>query len=57
MEAHCRIVSDVTDDASMVENIGGRVKLFMGSYDNLKVTMPEDLLLVDALLRVREATV
>ena len=57
VEAHCRIVSDVTDDASMVENIGGRVKLFMGSYDNLKVTMPEDLLLVDALLRVREATV
>ncbi len=57
VEAHCRIVSDVTDDASMVENIGGRVKLFMGSYDNLKVTMPEDLLLVEALLRVRAATV
>jgi 2-C-methyl-D-erythritol 4-phosphate cytidylyltransferase len=54
-EAHRRITDDVTDDASMVERIGGKVKLFMGSYDNLKVTAPEDLRLVEALLKAREA--
>jgi 2-C-methyl-D-erythritol 4-phosphate cytidylyltransferase len=54
-EAHSRVTDDVTDDASMVERIGGKVKLFMGSYDNLKVTAPEDLRLVEALLKAREA--
>ena len=54
-EAHRRVTDDVTDDASMVERIGGKVKLFMGSYDNLKVTAPEDLRLVEALLKAREA--
>jgi 2-C-methyl-D-erythritol 4-phosphate cytidylyltransferase len=54
-EAHRRITDDVTDDASMVERVGGKVKLFMGSYDNLKVTAPEDLRLVEALLKAREA--
>jgi 2-C-methyl-D-erythritol 4-phosphate cytidylyltransferase len=53
-EAHRRVTDDVTDDASMVERIGGKVKLFMGSYDNLKVTAPEDLRLVEALLKARE---
>ena len=53
VEAHGRIKDDVTDDASLVERTGGRVKLFMGSYDNLKVTAPEDLQLVEALLRAR----
>ena len=37
----------------MVERMGGNVKLFMGSNDNLKVTAPEDLRLVEALLRAR----
>ena len=53
VEAHRRITDDVTDDASMVERMGGNVKLFMGSNDNLKVTAPEDLRLVEALLRAR----
>jgi 2-C-methyl-D-erythritol 4-phosphate cytidylyltransferase len=54
VEAHRRITDDVTDDASMVERMGGEVKLFMGSYDNLKVTAPEDLRLAEALLGARE---
>ncbi len=53
VEAHRRITEDVSDDASMVEMMGGRVRLFMGSNDNLKVTTPEDLRLVEALLRAR----
>lgn len=55
VEAHSQVTGDVTDDASMVERMGGYVKLFMGSNDNLKVTAPEDLRLVEALLRAREA--
>ena len=54
VEAHGRTADDVTDDASMVERMGGRVKLFMGSNDNLKVTSPEDLRLVEALVRARD---
>ncbi|MGM0508259.1 MAG: 2-C-methyl-D-erythritol 4-phosphate cytidylyltransferase [Fusobacteriota bacterium] len=32
-----------TDDSSLVENIGGKVKIIEGSYGNIKVTTPEDL--------------
>jgi 2-C-methyl-D-erythritol 4-phosphate cytidylyltransferase len=42
-EAHQLIKDDVTDDATMVENMGYKVKLYMGSYDNIKITTPEDL--------------
>ncbi|MBI4298708.1 MAG: 2-C-methyl-D-erythritol 4-phosphate cytidylyltransferase [Chloroflexi bacterium] len=50
MEAHLKIQDTVTDDASMLEMLGYRVKLFLGSYDNVKVTTPEDLLVAKALL-------
>ncbi|MDX8336426.1 2-C-methyl-D-erythritol 4-phosphate cytidylyltransferase [Candidatus Cetobacterium colombiensis] len=32
-----------TDDSSLVERIGGRVKVIIGDYDNIKVTTIEDL--------------
>jgi 2-C-methyl-D-erythritol 4-phosphate cytidylyltransferase len=51
VEAHRAAQSDATDDASMVEALGVKVKLFEGSPRNLKVTTPEDLALVQALLR------
>ena len=51
--AHRRIDADVTDDASMVELLGHEVKLFMGSYENLKVTTMEDIVLAEAILRSR----
>ncbi len=50
MEAHRRCTQDVTDDAAMVETLGHPVKMFLGSYANLKVTTPEDLTLVAGLL-------
>lgn len=34
-----------TDDAMLVERIGGRVKIVEGSYENIKITTPEDLAL------------
>ena len=51
--AHSTIDSDVTDDASMVEMLGHEVNLFMGSYENLKVTTPEDIVVAEAILRSR----
>jgi 2-C-methyl-D-erythritol 4-phosphate cytidylyltransferase len=39
-----------TDDADLVERIGGRVELVLGSARNLKITTPEDLQLAEALL-------
>jgi len=45
---------DVTDDATLVENLGYRVKVYPGSYNNIKVTIPEDLSLAEAILRDRE---
>ena len=37
----------------MVESLGHPVKMFFGSYQNLKVTTQEDLTIVEALLRER----
>ncbi len=42
-----------TDDASLVERLGYRVKLYMGAYDNIKITTPQDLALAEVLLRKR----
>jgi 2-C-methyl-D-erythritol 4-phosphate cytidylyltransferase len=39
-----------TDDAALVENIGGKVKIIPGSPYNIKVTTPEDLEMVQYLL-------
>lgn len=49
-EAHRKVRTDVTDDASMVEAMGYAVRLFMGSYYNIKITTPEDLILAQAIL-------
>jgi len=51
--AHEEVSEDVTDDASMLERCGHAVKVFMGSYDNVKVTVPEDVSIVEAVLRGR----
>jgi 2-C-methyl-D-erythritol 4-phosphate cytidylyltransferase len=42
-----------TDDAALVERIGGRIAMVAGPRDNIKVTVPEDLVLVGAVLRAR----
>lgn len=40
----------VTDDAALVEKLGQPVKIVLGSYDNIKITTKEDLLLAEAIL-------
>jgi 2-C-methyl-D-erythritol 4-phosphate cytidylyltransferase len=42
-----------TDDASVIEQAGHAVVLFDGSYENLKITTPEDLIIAEAILRAR----
>ncbi len=42
-----------TDDAMLVERIGIPVKVIEGSYDNIKITTVEDLLLAETLMRAR----
>ena len=42
---------DYTDDASLVEKAGYKVKLYMGAYDNIKITTPDDLAMAEGLLK------
>jgi 2-C-methyl-D-erythritol 4-phosphate cytidylyltransferase len=44
---------EYTDEASMMESLGHKVAIVPGSRLNVKVTHPEDLEMVDALLRLR----
>jgi 2-C-methyl-D-erythritol 4-phosphate cytidylyltransferase len=42
---------DVTDDAMLLEGLGRRVGLVLGSYDNIKITTPEDLVIARAIAK------
>jgi 2-C-methyl-D-erythritol 4-phosphate cytidylyltransferase len=44
----------MTDDASVAEKSGHSISLFEGSYENLKITTPEDLVVASALLSSRK---
>lgn len=46
--------TQVTDDASLVEKLGADVKVVMGSYFNIKVTTPEDLILARAIIKAKK---
>jgi len=52
-EAHRKADIEATDDASLVEQLGYSVKLYMGSYDNIKITTPNDLVLAEVLWQER----
>ena len=43
-----------TDDASLAEAQGMQIHLFEGSYDNLKITTLEDLLVAEQLMAARK---
>ncbi|HEX7534331.1 MAG TPA: 2-C-methyl-D-erythritol 4-phosphate cytidylyltransferase, partial [Syntrophales bacterium] len=40
-----------TDDASLVERIGVKVVMIRGSYDNIKITTQDDIMLAEVLIR------
>lgn len=44
-----------TDDTMLVERLGVKVKLFEGSYENIKITTPEDMFIAEAILRYRKS--
>ena len=50
LEAHRRCEGDFTDDAAMVEGLGYPVRMFEGSYENIKVTTAGDLVVAEAFL-------
>jgi 2-C-methyl-D-erythritol 4-phosphate cytidylyltransferase len=41
----------LTDDASVAERSGQVISLFEGSYENIKITTAEDLIIAEALLK------
>lgn len=45
-----------TDDASLVERLGGRVRVVESTRDNIKITLPEDLALAETTLQRRLLT-
>lgn len=52
--AHLKAAAEgfsATDDCALVEYTGHPVQMVMGSYANLKITTPEDLLAASALLK------
>ncbi|WP_027410212.1 2-C-methyl-D-erythritol 4-phosphate cytidylyltransferase [Anoxybacteroides tepidamans] len=42
-----------TDDASLIERMGKKVKIIEGDYRNIKLTTPDDLLFAEAILSVK----
>ena len=44
----------VTDDCSIFEHYGKSVHLSEGSYDNIKITTPEDIAVAEAILKRKE---
>ena len=48
--AHAEVTGDVTDDASMLEQLGLPVATVEGDRANLKVTTPTDLVIAHALM-------
>jgi len=52
-EAHKRAREDdfiSTDDTSLAERLGYKVKITPGHYDNIKITTPDDLILAEKIL-------
>lgn len=54
-EAHHRAAADGfvgTDDASLVERLGVKVRILPGSYTNIKITTPEDFVLASLFMKM-----
>lgn len=56
LEAYKKVIAEgdsaVTDDAMVLEQVTGqKVKVIEGSYQNIKITTPEDILVAEAYLK------
>ena len=47
-------LASVTDDCSLIEQMGGEVLIVEGSRENIKLTTPIDAVLAESILRGRE---
>lgn len=47
--------TSVSDDASLVEKLGKQVNILAGTYQNIKITTPEDLILAEAIIKIRNS--
>jgi 2-C-methyl-D-erythritol 4-phosphate cytidylyltransferase len=48
-KAYETLACEVPDDASAIEQLGHNVKIYFGSYSNIKINTPEDLLSAEVL--------
>jgi 2-C-methyl-D-erythritol 4-phosphate cytidylyltransferase len=56
VQAYARFGGDtVTDEASVVEKAGIKVSVVAGSYFNIKITTPEDLIIAEGIIKKRKA--
>ncbi|MCX6012762.1 MAG: 2-C-methyl-D-erythritol 4-phosphate cytidylyltransferase, partial [Chloroflexi bacterium] len=55
LKALKEIDEEITDDSAAVEKMGQKVKIYMGSYENIKVTTQEDLFLARVIFRKSES--
>ena len=53
LRMHEEAVGEFTDDCAVMESFGGRIKLVEGSYENIKLTTPEDILTAEKILEKR----
>jgi len=53
-DAYGRTGQEATDDAGVLEAAGYQLTLVQGPRDNLKVTVPEDIRIIETLLKVRK---
>lgn len=53
MAAALEAGADLTDDCQLVERLGVKVTLVEASYENLKVTTPEDVVTAEAIIKRR----
>ena len=54
LDAYAGLDNSVTDDASLMEACGAKIRVVAGSTDNLKITNPLDLALAELLLKQRQ---
>ena len=49
-----RAGAGVTDDSMLVERLGVKPEMVLGSYYNIKITTPEDLVIAAAIVRAKK---
>ena len=54
LEKASRAGREITDEASAMEHEGARPRLVHGHADNIKITLPEDLMLAEIFLHAQE---